>query len=201
MSTKRTAAVAAAGLTVGLLLGPVQSAVAGHLNEVVEADLDGRQEVATGATTAKIVGDPNGLGEVYVFGIDNLRESDGAGGFVTEANTDSLCYLLKVDNVSGTENNPGPPYAAHIHRGEPGSNGPVVVNLAFPTGGEAADCVTETRVGPAPGNAPVFVRDGAGNLLVTAQEILANPEDFYVNVHNADHPSGAIRGQLDSHEH
>jgi hypothetical protein len=200
MSKKRTAIIAAAGVSLGLLAGPVQSALAGHLNEVVQADLDGRQEVATGAKSKRIVGDPNGRGEVYVFGIDNLRESVG-GEIVLENNADTLCYLLEVDKVSGTENNPGAPYAAHIHRGEPGSNGPVVVSLAFPTGGEAADCVTETRVGAAPGNAPVFARDAQGNLLATAQEILANPDGFYVNVHNADYPSGAVRGQLGGHEH
>lgn len=199
MSKKRTAMVAAAGLSLGLVLGPIQGALAGHTNRVVEADLDGRQEVAAGASSKKIVGDPNGLGEVYVFGIDNLRESDGNGGFVTEDNTDTLCYLLEVDKVSGTENNPGAPYAAHIHRGALGSNGPVVVSLAFPTGGDAADCVTQTRVGPAPANSPVFARDAQGNLLATAQEILANPEGFYVNVHNQDYPSGAVRGQLEGH--
>ena len=123
MSKKRTATVAAAvGLAAGLLAIPVQSALAGHLNEVTEADLDGRQEVSADGAK-KLVGDPNGLGEVYVFGIDNLRESDGQGGFTTEDNTDTLCYVLEVDKVSGTENNPGPPYAAHIHRGEPGSTG------------------------------------------------------------------------------
>ena len=29
-----------------------------------------------------------------------------------------------------------------------------------------------------------------------AAEILANPEDYYVNVHNEAFPNGAIRGQL-----
>ena len=156
---------APAGLSVGRPIGPVQGALAGHTNEVLEADLDGRQEVATGAKSQRIVGDPNGLGDVYVFGIDNLREA-GAGGIVVEDNTDTLCYVLEVAKVSGTENNPGAPYAAHIHRGEPGSNGPVVVNLAFPTGGEAADCVTETRVGAAPANAPVFMLRGADGALL-----------------------------------
>lgn len=201
MPTKRMVAVAAAGLSLGLLLGPVQAALAGHTNELLEADLDGRQEVATGASSRRIVGDQNGMGDVYVFGVDNLREIDGAGAIVAEDNTDTLCYVLEVEKVSGTENNPGGPYAAHIHRGEPGSNGPVVVNLAFPTGGQAADCVTETRVGPAPANTPVFVRGDDGLPLASAQEILANPDDFYVNVHNAEHPSGAVRGQLEGHSH
>ncbi len=30
----------------------------------------------------------------------------------------------------------------------------------------------------------------------TVAEILANPSAYYVNVHNAEFPSGAIRGQL-----
>jgi hypothetical protein len=201
MSKKSTAVVAAAGLSLGLLVGPVQGALAGHANEVLQADLDGRQEVAASAASGRIVGDPDGLGEVYVFGVDDLRETDGSGAVVTETNQDTLCYVLEVAKVSGTENNPGAPYAAHIHRGEPGSNGPVVVNLAFPTGGDAADCVTETRVGAAPANSPVFVRDAQGVPLATAQEILANPDAFYVNVHNADYPSGAIRGQIESHSH
>jgi hypothetical protein len=28
------------------------------------------------------------------------------------------------------------------------------------------------------------------------ERILANPGDFYINVHNPSHPGGAIRGQL-----
>ncbi len=30
----------------------------------------------------------------------------------------------------------------------------------------------------------------------TVAEILANPENYYVNVHNAEYPAGALRGQL-----
>lgn len=195
MSRNRAIALSAAlGLSVGLLAAPVQSALAGHTNRLNAARLDGRAEVAPDGA-GRIVGDADGSGEAYVFGVDDLKESDLAGGFTTEANADTLCYVIEVEKISGTENNPGAPYVAHIHRGAPGSNGPVVVNLAFPTGGEAADCVTETRVTGA-NNTPVFVRDASNQLLATAAEIRDFPERFYVNVHNADHPGGAVRGQL-----
>lgn len=190
MSKHRTIAVGVAALAAGLILGPVQGALAGHTNRLLEADLDGRSEVAASGQSMRIVGDPNGTGEAYVFGIDNAKVPDGAGGFVVEDNTDTLCYIIEVDKISGTENNPGAPFVAHIHEGKPGENGPVVVSLAFPTGGQAADCISEDRVNPTT-DAPLFA---AGQ---TAQEILANPDSYYVNVHNAQYPAGAVRGQLE----
>ena len=67
--------------------------------------------------------------------------------------------------------------AAHIHRGAAGVNGPPVVNLDAPDNdGDEDDC---DRIGDA-----------------LADEIQANPAGFYVNVHTAAFPDGAIRGQL-----
>ena len=152
------------------MLSPIGGAFAGHTNTVLEASLDGRQEVAPTAKNKAMVGDPNGRGDAYVFGIDG------------DATT--LCYVLTVDKIA-------PATAAHIHRGAAGSNGPVVVNLARPTDGNAADCLTEGETNPMPPNAPAF----PGNQVTVAQ-ILANPGDFYVNVHNTEYPGGAIRGQL-----
>jgi len=149
--------LAVAGVAVGTGL-----ASAGHENTVLETTLDGRSEVATGAKSKKLVGDPNGSGEAYVFGIDG------------DATT--LCYVLTVEGLSGAS-------AAHIHEGAAGTNGPVVVNLAAPADGNAADCLTE-------GEAGKFVGDQ------TVADILANPSDYYVNVHNSEFPGGAIRGQL-----
>ena len=67
--------------------------------------------------------------------------------------------------------------AAHIHRGEAGSAGPVVVPLTTPdAAGHSQGCAT---VDPA-----------------LAREIGYRGHSFYLNVHDADHPNGAIRGQL-----
>lgn len=82
---------------------------------------------------------------------------------------DRLCWDLSVRNIS-------PATAAHIHRGGVGESGPPVVPLEAPTGGSAEGC-TE-----------------AGDAITDAIE--ANPSGYYVNVHTADYPAGAVRGQL-----
>lgn len=164
---------ARAGLLALAFVAPL--AIAGHLNTLLNADLDGRQEVNATGTNA-IVGDPNGRGEFYVFAIDSTGGAD---------NSRVLCYNLQAKRIDGLELAPGGGRAAHIHRGKAGENGPVVANLAWPQDGQSADCL-DARLRPA--------QFPLGDAVVA--EILANPQDFYVNVHNAKYPGGAIRGQL-----
>ena len=82
------------GLAAGALLSPIGGAIAGHTNTVLEASLDGRAEVDPAAGNSAIAGDPNGRGEVYVFGIDGDPKT--------------LCYVMTVDKIA-------PATAAHIH--------------------------------------------------------------------------------------
>ena len=63
-----------------------------------------------------------------------------------------------------------PPTGAHIHNAPAGVNGPVSINFSGQLTGTVIDS------------------DVAG--------VLANPTNWYVNVHNTAHPGGAIRGQL-----
>lgn len=167
------AVTTAAGLAAAGVALTVAPATAGHSNSLLEATLDGRSEVASDAKDRRVVGDPNGMGEAYVFGVDG--------------DPTTLCYVLTVEGIAGLESPPGAPFAAHIHEGPAGANGPVVANLAWPQGGNAADCLTEGEAGKFP----------SGELVA---DILANPEDYYVNVHNADYPGGALRGQLTAQE-
>src|SRR6187397_628109 len=65
----------------------------------------------------------------------------------------------------------------HIHKGAAGAAGPVVVPLGTPnTAGTASGCAAVART------------------IVTA--MLAAPASYYLNVHTAGFPAGAIRGQL-----
>lgn len=98
-------------------------------------------------------------------------DPDGTGTATIRINTSSnqLCYTLRVRGIE-------PATAAHIHEAPAGSAGPVVVGLKAPTGGQSSGCVKV---------------DNAQLL-----EILADPEEYYVNVHNDSYPGGALRGQL-----
>ena len=82
---------------------------------------------------------------------------------------DDVCFDLDVTGIDT-------PTAAHVHRGAAGQAGPPVVTLEAPADGTSSGCVN------------------AEDELV--DEIRLNPADFYVNVHNAAYPQGAIRGQL-----
>jgi hypothetical protein len=98
-------------------------------------------------------------------------DADGRGSaqVTVEDGKNTVCYTLKVDDIAT-------PTAAHIHRGAAGSAGPPVVTLSAPTAGTSNGCAT-----------------AAADLVAAIRQ---TPEAFYVNVHNAEHPAGAVRGQL-----
>ncbi len=174
---RRLPALAKASIAALTIAAPL--AMAGHTNTVLKADLDGREEVNTTGTNA-IVGDPNGRGEIYVFGIDGLAGQPNP-------NPNVLCYVLTVKKIAELQLPPGMGRAAHIHSGKRGANGPVVANIAWPQDGQSADCLDATTQS---------ARFPMGNGQFIIADIKANPQNYYVNVHNSVYPSGAIRGQL-----
>jgi hypothetical protein len=94
----------------------------------------------------------------------------GTATFRLRSGQGQVCYQLAVKNLPKA-------VAAHIHKGAPGVAGPVVVPLATPNeAGASSGCVAVART------------------LVAA--ILADPAGYYANVHTAEFPAGAVRGQL-----
>ncbi len=152
---KSTAAIAALGLAGGLVFGLAGIAGAAHAGAETEGSFSGRAEINSNATNNRIVGDPNGRGEAYVF---------STGGGV-------VCYVLNVAKI-------GPATAAHIHEASAGSNGPVVVTLSAPTNGSSSGCID------------------TGDAELAADITLRESSEYYVNVHNAEFPGGAVRAQL-----
>jgi aldose sugar dehydrogenase len=100
-------------------------------------------------------------------------DPDGSGMATITVNPlkRQVCFTLMVENIA-------PATAAHIHIGPPDVAGPVVVPLnPPPTDGASSGCANNVD----------------RSLL---RNILQHPENYYVNVHNADFPAGAVRGQL-----
>ncbi len=80
----------------------------------------------------------------------------------------SVCFDLRVANVA-------PIAAAHIHEGVAGVNGGVVVNFDVAANGLSGCVEADTAV---------------------LDAIRSNPAGYYFNLHNADYPGGALRGQV-----
>ena len=114
----------------------------------------------------------NGKKEVDASGKKKAGDLDGVGTFSATVDNGKLCFGITVRGLDA-------PVAAHIHRGGPNVQGPVVVPLTQPADGD-----------PGASSGCVDVADPL------AAEILKRPSRFYANVHTGPVPNGAIRGQL-----
>lgn len=98
-------------------------------------------------------------------------DPDGKGTVNLTFNPDKgeVCYDIAVSDIEA-------PTAAHIHIGAVGKSGGPKVTFAKGTDGSWRGCASLDK-----------------ELL---KEIVKKPADYYVNVHNAEFPNGALRGQL-----
>jgi hypothetical protein len=96
----------------------------------------------------------------------------GTASLVLKRKKRSLCWTITYDKIDA-------PTAGHIHKANgPGAEGPIFVYLFLTTQASgASDCSFISRK-----DARDLTEDTANR--------------FYVNLHNATYPDGAIRGQL-----
>jgi hypothetical protein len=76
--------------------------------------------------------------------------------------------------------------AAHIHPGATGVNGGVLIGTGL-TSGNAPSLSSGSAT---------FTFNGVGATADQVAQILANPQNFYFNVHSSTNPTGVMRGQL-----
>ena len=99
-------------------------------------------------------------------------DPDGRGEATINVNSVKglICWEINVRDIETAT-------AAHIHSGIAGVAGPPVLGLSAPvTNDNSTGC---EDVAPA-----------------LADAIRKSPQSYYVNVHNAPYPNGALRGQL-----
>jgi hypothetical protein len=95
-------------------------------------------------------------------------DGTGTATFTINHGQSQVCWKLEWANIDT-------PFAAHIHEAPVTDPGPIVLPLSV--------------------NPPFGCAENVSQELIKA--LLQEPEEYYVNVHNAAFPGGAIRGQLD----
>jgi hypothetical protein len=110
-----------------------------------------------------------------------MGDPDGRGKaeFTFDVEQGTVCYELEVEGIAEPVE-PGPGVgSAHIH--------------VLPTGGIAVNLQADFQ----PDQSDEFKASGCVEVdSALLQAILANPEQYYVNIHNAEFPGGALAGLL-----
>lgn len=114
-------------------------------------------------------------GDAEVCEEDGKCGGDASGSATIEINSDQneICYEISLEGAEGAN-------AAHIHSGDEGESGDVVVDLVYEGDDSGAEgCVEDVEES-------------------VLEEISEEPEGHYLNVHSEDLPDGAARAQLES---
>src|SRR4051812_34596907 len=92
----------------------------------------------------------------------------GTAKVTLNSSTGKVCFKLTWSGI-------GTPTASHIHKGKKGVSGPVVIPF-FGGAAKHSGCVKVDKK--------------------LIRQIQRTPGSYYVNLHNAKYPGGALRGQL-----
>lgn len=110
----------------------------------------------------------------------HIRRSDTGGFLQAAVDFDTTLTVVQEQNLTNM----------HIHRAAVGVAGGVVIDSRFGT------AIPVEAGGTARIIRQFIVEPDNSNGITTINDLLANPEGFYVNVHSSAHPGGVARGQL-----
>ncbi|MGW3690443.1 CHRD domain-containing protein [Streptomyces sp. NPDC005125] len=179
MMRKRSVATTAAAVVMGMTAVTPALAHDGHQGSGHTAGSPGTAAddtaFSTPATGSALTFYANlaGANEVPVAGGPAVSDPDGTAIVYVKVKGDRVMFALQWKGLV--------PTLGHIHEGASGQNGSVKVPLF----GSAMPDTVHAAAGQ------VAVSDAA-----LATRIRTNPSGFYVNLHSAEFPGGAVRGQL-----
>ncbi|MEV0201747.1 CHRD domain-containing protein [Nonomuraea sp. NPDC050691] len=104
-----------------------------------------------------------------------VGDPNGRAGWLVQPDGDRVWFAAAWKGIAA-------PVGAHIHRAPKGRNGPVVVPFFAAAKGLPASVDG--------------VAGSAATSAAVARRIWKNPKNWYVNLHTAEFPGGAVRGQL-----
>jgi hypothetical protein len=189
-STSRRKLVVAAATTaaaVGLTLGGLSVGTAAAAQPVAAAPsaamamsapaapmVSDAPQTSDAAAATYFVGALKGTNEVPVKSGPRVGDKDGSATAQMRIQGDQVYFAFTWKGI-------GTPTMGHIHEGVKGKNGPVVIPFFMKMLPAGHNSVSGT----------VKVTDAA--LLA---KIKSHPDQFYFNLHTAEFPGGAIRGQV-----
>jgi CHRD domain len=125
-----------------------------------------------------------GKAEVNDDGDDGAGDPNakGTASFLV-ADEQTLCYGFAIRGADE-------PNAVHIHKGVAGENGDIVIPFDNPP----KDAEGQPAGDPGASSGCKVLEQQSE--LDALRRILSNPKGYYVNIHTASFPDGAVRGQL-----
>lgn len=120
--------------------------------------------------------------QVFTVHLAPSGDPDGSGVAVLrfDSDADVVCYTMVVRNIAAPMEPGAGIGSAHIHGPLPAQGIWIGLNADFMTAG------AETHI----------ARNCVSASSAAIDAVLANPERFYVNVHNVPHPGGAVQGSI-----
>lgn len=133
------------------------------------------------AALAALIGVGTAQAQITTFPLKFTGNQETGGGDPDGTGSGTVTFDQSTNTVSWniTYANIATPTLMHIHTGQDGISGGILINFGVATTGGPGTLVNSTAT-------------SAANI----NNILNNPVGFYVNIHNTPFPSGAIRAQI-----